>query len=169
MAIFYSKMKSKVRNNRVLIAPLLLCLLVSLIWPASFLIADRLTIRHGTDEFQLATGPGWVRYSHDSHVASLDQPRFHNSCFALDAQRRNLLQYPGVYRNAAGYRCYLPLWLIAAGAMLFASGLIISHIRLRLKFKPGCCPQCGYDLRFSPERCPECGRPREGALPLANN
>jgi hypothetical protein len=167
MARLVSQLKSQVGSllqaHRVLILPLLFCLLAGLIWPLSFFLADRLTVRWRTDEYQLVTGPGWIRYSHDPRLSLPHQPGLENSFFLLDAQRRSLLRYPSIFAGGGSYRSYFPLWLVTAGAVLFATGLIISHIRIRLRYKPGHCSHCGYDLRFSPERCPECGTPRETA------
>jgi hypothetical protein len=164
MAALVSQVTSKARTalepHRVLVLPLLLCLLAGSVWPVSFFVADRLTFYWRWNELQLITGPGWFRYSHE-HTSLPWDISLKNSCFLLDAQRRSLLQYPSVFASGGSYRFYLPLWTVTAGALLFASGLIISHIRIRQRYKPGCCVHCGYDLRFSPDRCPECGTPRE--------
>jgi hypothetical protein len=68
----------------------------------------------------------------------------------------------------------LPLQIIPVGlgldALLYAAALAalrfgVRWARARFRRRPGCCPQCGYDLRASQVRCPECGRSIDAPVP----
>jgi rubrerythrin len=52
-------------------------------------------------------------------------------------------------------------WIAAAAAAAFAAFITREAWRTirALRYPPGHCPKCGYDLRASPDRCPECGTP----------
>ncbi len=51
-----------------------------------------------------------------------------------------------------------PYWFAALLTALLPTRWFIRW-RRRLKYPPGTCQRCGYDLRASPHRCPECGIP----------
>ncbi len=55
------------------------------------------------------------------------------------------------------HRLRISYWLAAALFALMPAVFIIRTIRQRMRYKPGQCRKCGYDLRATPDRCPECG------------
>jgi hypothetical protein len=104
----------------------------------------------------MTTGPGWIALTNGSY--NVTQPNGFQSYFlTIDAAHRSALPYTRIYSVAGDHRFYFPLWMLSDALLIVAVGLVISHIRSRLSYKPGLCEMCGYDLRASPDRCPECG------------
>jgi len=55
------------------------------------------------------------------------------------------------------FRVTSPHWLNGSAACALPALALVGAVRRRLRFPPGHCASCGYDLRATPDRCPECG------------
>jgi hypothetical protein len=138
-----------------------ICALIAMLWPASYFWSDGLRIRGRDHRVELTTGPGWIAFTYGNNSpASSQQPRFYNSFITIDAGHRSALAYTRIFSSPGDYRFYFPLWMLSMSAGLIAAAGIVSELRKRSTFRPGCCTRCGYDLRASPDRCPECGAAR---------
>ena len=56
-----------------------------------------------------------------------------------------------------GYGVFLPMWFVVLLASLLPVGRCVAVVIRRLRYPPGHCRRCGYDLRATPDQCPECG------------
>jgi hypothetical protein len=61
---------------------------------------------------------------------------------------------------------FSPMW-VAYGGLVLPVVWCWPRVRRVLRRRPGCCPECGYDLRASGARCPECGATISGAAAAA--
>ncbi len=133
--------------------PLVACLAVALLWPASevWYAVDSASVP-GWRGF-VFTGPGWIAFD-VARAADAFAPRHLHG--RVTGATRPRLQYTAIFSRPGNYRFWCPLWVVALCAGVFAAGLLTSRVR-RAAIPPGHCQRCGYDLRASPERCPECG------------
>jgi hypothetical protein len=103
-----------------------------------------------------SASPGWT-WECKLVPTNLDGP---SEDAAWGPVRWGSLDLPAAFETYTRRSASLPLWLLAlaAGAWPLASVAMLVRRRRRLRRRPGCCRNCGYDLRATPERCPECGK-----------
>jgi hypothetical protein len=70
---------------------------------------------------------------------------------STDEYRSSARAHPVAQRSIS-----VPTWMLVA--VLAIAPLVSARVLVRrfARSKPGCCPQCGYDVRATPDRCPEC-------------
>ena len=144
--------------------PLLACLVVALLWPASHVAVAWAAVGTGGRRLVVEVGPGWLGFTAGPTGAAgprTGRPPALHANWLTDADRR-ALAFPQIYPTPGEVRFYLPLSMVAASTGLFAAGLLGSRWRRSRRTPPGRCPQCGYDLRATPDRCPECGAAAAG-------
>jgi hypothetical protein len=135
------------------------CLLLVLIWPASYFWSEVILIRGEYNRVELTTGPGWVAFRYGRDFGSLKHaPRIVNVFAPIDSGHRIALAHPQIYSMPGDYRFYFPLGILGLIMALVSSALVISHFLWQRDWHPGSCVNCGYDLRATPDRCPECGK-----------
>ncbi len=144
--------------------PMVACLAVGLIYPASGAYTGWAAAAVGNHRAVVDIGPGWLGLTagpiRTATGATVGPRTGHPPTLRvrrLTAADRQALAFPQVYPAAGEYRFYCPLWLLTFAAGAFAAGLSVSRGRRAVAFGPGRCRSCGYDLRGSPARCPECG------------
>jgi hypothetical protein len=144
--------------------PLLACLAVALLWPASQGWTGWAAIGGANRRLVVEAGPGWlgltagpIRRPNGTVVGPRTGIPPAMRVHWLTAADRAALAFPQIYPSPGEYRFYCPLWMLTISAGLFAAALVVSRLRRRPDRRAGQCPRCGYDLRATPERCPECG------------
>jgi hypothetical protein len=136
--------------------PIGICLMLAISWPASYFWSEGFRIIRGYHCIEITTGPGWIVLT--NRQFNIEKSfSFQNYFLTIDAAHRSALSYTRIYSLPGDQRFYFPLWMFSLSMGLLAGGLVISHIRQQLNYKPGLCEKCGYDLRATPDRCPECG------------
>lgn len=96
--------------------------------------------------YMWASGPGWAYGSseaHDLHWRDRSSWAFAGVCWLR-------IDESDGFARALAIPFYLPTLVCGLTA-------IFAFRRSRLRFGPGQCPRCGYDLRATPGQCPECG------------
>jgi hypothetical protein len=152
--------KFKPKSNGHLALVLALPLLLTLVWPWSYFLADSFELDVGIHRLSINTGPGWMAFTAGRPWLKSGWLQLRNRPMILDADSRQNLANPQIYSAPGEYHFYYPLWLLTLASLLLATGLTVSHMRRVRNYQPGCCEVCGYDLRASPGRCPECGTVR---------
>lgn len=106
------------------------------------------------DVFRKSKAPP-MRFEHESDpIATLPGLPAATPWWKVDTEQ---YRQPKRAHSVAQRSLLLPAWMPTA--VLAIAPLIVASawLRKRRRARPGCCPQCGYDLRATPERCPECG------------
>ena len=147
----------KPKSLRRLFVALGVCLLVILLWPASYFWSDGVRMMGLNHRVEVTTGPGWVAFTYGSDHRNIREPFIQNHFVSIDAGHRSALAYTRIYSSPGDYRFYFPLWMLSLIVAVMAAAMVISDLRRRQNYRPGHCANCGYDLRATPERCPECG------------
>lgn len=98
----------------------------------------------------------WFQSSHQ-HLAEEDYFAW-EWVRSSDGPHRRPVRQVGAWWGDSSTVCF-PIWPVTV--ILFLAALPwLRRLRLRLRrlrHRPGCCVNCGYDLRATPDRCPECG------------
>jgi hypothetical protein len=148
----------KPKSLRQLALPIGICLLPALLWPVSYFCSEGFSLAAGAWRYELTTGPGWMAFTRGAVWRLAPAAgRFENRFVWIDAAHRNSLAYTRIYSLPGDYRFYFPLWMLSMAMGLLIAGVVVSYVRQKAAYKPGCCEKCGYDLRATPERCPVCG------------
>jgi hypothetical protein len=138
--------------------PIGICLILAMLWPATYFFSEALSVRVGVQQYEITTGPGWAAFTRGANWPRMPARHLVENRFTwLNAGNRRTFLFTRIYSLPGDYRFFLPLWLVSIAMGVVVIGAMASRLRQQLRYKPGCCENCGYDLRASPERCPECG------------
>lgn len=150
---------------------LLLCVAVCVLWVRSFWVADMVTLRLGTNVYELDSSSGRVGYS---VAESKPRPFIEWTCWSPQTPIGVVRWFgTGVRGNNAYHNdprsSYGVLGIWAADVPMHEGSApwpvvclcvvvtALARVLIRRRHPPGLCRVCGYDLRATPGRCLECG------------